>query len=159
MYKICIWNGIQCRTWSDCSFRSSLIWACTVCSDLSVLIWRIFTLYEMYFLYFLFKPSRVISRLKCFLKPTAIPILFGKEEVLNYDPRVSVFHDVLSESGQLVLKKSVVSRVCIYYKINVLRWIRTLSGDETVPFSLLPPTWIGVLIGNEFAPLLLNSFY
>ena len=75
----------------------------------------------MYFLYFLFKPSRVISRLKCFLKPTAIPILFGKEEVLNYDPRVSVFHDVLSESGQLVLKKSVVSRVCIYYKINVLR--------------------------------------
>ena len=26
-----LWNGKQCRSWSDCSFRSSLIWACTVC--------------------------------------------------------------------------------------------------------------------------------
>ena len=25
------WNGKQCRPWSDCSFRSSLIWVCTVC--------------------------------------------------------------------------------------------------------------------------------
>ena len=28
----CTWrNGKQCRPWSDCSFRSSLIWVCTVC--------------------------------------------------------------------------------------------------------------------------------
>ena len=26
----------QCRPWSDCSSRSSLIWVCTVCPDLSV---------------------------------------------------------------------------------------------------------------------------
>ena len=25
------WNGKQCRPWSDCSFRSNLIWVCTVC--------------------------------------------------------------------------------------------------------------------------------
>ena len=34
--KRCRWNGKQCSPWSDCSFRSSLIWVCTVCSDLSV---------------------------------------------------------------------------------------------------------------------------
>ena len=39
----CIWNGKQCRHWSDCSCRSSLNWVCTVCSDLSVAILRIFT--------------------------------------------------------------------------------------------------------------------
>ena len=26
------WNGKQCRPWSDCSFRSSLVWVCTVCT-------------------------------------------------------------------------------------------------------------------------------
>ena len=30
------WNSKQCRPRSDCSMRSSLIWVCTVCSDLSV---------------------------------------------------------------------------------------------------------------------------
>ena len=31
----------QCIPWSDCSFRSSLIWVCTVCSDLIVPIFII----------------------------------------------------------------------------------------------------------------------
>ena len=34
--KTCRGNGKQCRAWSDCSSRSSLIWVHTVCSDLSV---------------------------------------------------------------------------------------------------------------------------
>ena len=29
-------DGKQCRPWSDCSFRNSLIWVYTVCQDLSV---------------------------------------------------------------------------------------------------------------------------
>ena len=38
-----IWNSNNgmvkyCRPWSDCSFRCSLIWVCTVCSFLSVTI-------------------------------------------------------------------------------------------------------------------------
>ena len=32
--KRCRRNGKQCRPWSDCSSRSSLIWVCTVCPDL-----------------------------------------------------------------------------------------------------------------------------
>ena len=34
--KKCSRNCKQCRPWSDFSFRSSLIWVCTVCPDLSV---------------------------------------------------------------------------------------------------------------------------
>ena len=39
----CNWNSKQCRPWSDCSSRSSLIRACTVCPDLSVLKLRVIT--------------------------------------------------------------------------------------------------------------------
>ena len=34
--KRCRGNCKQCRPWSDCSCRSSLIWVCTVCQDMSV---------------------------------------------------------------------------------------------------------------------------
>ena len=34
--KRCKWNSKQWRPRSDCSSRSSLIWVCTVCPDLSV---------------------------------------------------------------------------------------------------------------------------
>ena len=34
--KRCRGNCKQCRPWSHCSSRSSLIWVCTVCPDLSV---------------------------------------------------------------------------------------------------------------------------
>ena len=37
--KRCNRNCQQCRPWSDCSSRSSLIWVCTVCPDLSV--WKL----------------------------------------------------------------------------------------------------------------------
>lgn len=56
------------------------------------------------------RPERVTSKLKCFLKPTLIPFLFGKEEVLNYDPRVSMFHDVITEFEQQLLKNKVLDR-------------------------------------------------
>ena len=41
--KRCRGNCIQCRPWSNCSYRSSLIWVCTVCPDLSVRKLRIIT--------------------------------------------------------------------------------------------------------------------
>ena len=43
MFKRCKQNDKQRRPWSDCSMRSSLIWVCTVCSDLSVPIFKIIT--------------------------------------------------------------------------------------------------------------------
>ena len=40
--KRCRWNGQQCRLWSHCSFRNSLIWVYIVCTDLSVRkLWNI----------------------------------------------------------------------------------------------------------------------
>ena len=44
--KWCRWNSKQCRPWSDCSSRSSLIWVCTVCLDISVWKLRIITLHH-----------------------------------------------------------------------------------------------------------------
>ena len=41
MFKRFRQNNKQSRPWSDCSLRSSLIWVCTVCSDLSVPILQV----------------------------------------------------------------------------------------------------------------------
>ena len=41
--KRCRGNCKQCRPWSDCSSRSSLIWVCIVCPNLSVRKFRIIT--------------------------------------------------------------------------------------------------------------------
>ena len=43
MSNIHLQNGKQCRSWSDFSFRSSLMWACTVGSYLSVPKLKTFT--------------------------------------------------------------------------------------------------------------------
>ena len=55
----------------------------------------------------------MLSKLKCFLKPTPIPILYGKEEVLNYDPRVAMFHDTISKKEQEFLKSQVIHKVSV----------------------------------------------
>ena len=39
----------KCRPWSDCSSRSSLIWVCTVCPDLSVCTLRTITVAVCHF--------------------------------------------------------------------------------------------------------------
>lgn len=53
------------------------------------------------------------SKLKCFLKPSKIPYLRGKEEVLNYDPRLSMFHDVISEGEMMDVKRLGEQKVVI----------------------------------------------
>ena len=45
--KRCRWNGKQCRPWSDCSSRSSLIWVYTVCQGFFVRKLRIITVIEL----------------------------------------------------------------------------------------------------------------
>ena len=44
-FERCRRNGKQCRPWSDCSSRSSLIWVCTVFPGLSVRKLRIIMVY------------------------------------------------------------------------------------------------------------------
>ena len=48
--KRCRGNCKHCRPWSDCSSRSSLIWVCTVCPDLSVWKLRIITVHALWVL-------------------------------------------------------------------------------------------------------------
>ena len=47
--KRCRRNGKQCRPWSDCCSRSSLIWVCTVCLGISVWKLRIITVCDPHF--------------------------------------------------------------------------------------------------------------
>ena len=56
----------------------------------------------------------VTSKLKCYLKPTLVPILHAKEEVLNYDPRVSMYYDVITEDEMMFLKGRVMDKVNNY---------------------------------------------
>ena len=45
----CRGNCKQCRPWSDCSSRSSLIWVCSVCPDLSV--WKLRNITVLSYIY------------------------------------------------------------------------------------------------------------
>ena len=64
------------------------------------------------------QPISYTSKLKCYLKPTLIPILYGKEEVFNYDPRVSMYHDVITEGEMMFLKGRVMDKVCKHVLTN-----------------------------------------
>ena len=57
------WDSKQCRPWPDCSFRSSSIWVCTVCTGLSVPTSRSFL---WVFLSWSF-PSKNLLFIKCYL--------------------------------------------------------------------------------------------
>ncbi|XP_033758130.1 prolyl 4-hydroxylase subunit alpha-3-like [Pecten maximus] len=45
-----------------------------------------------------------LSTLRCYLTKTTVPFIRGKEEVLNRNPRISLFHDVISKSDIEQLK-------------------------------------------------------
>ncbi|KAK3088374.1 hypothetical protein FSP39_018420 [Pinctada imbricata] len=49
--------------------------------------------------------SKKQSKLRCFNRDTRIPIYKSKEEVVNYFPRVSLFHDVIGEEHIQLLKQ------------------------------------------------------
>ncbi|KAL3876426.1 hypothetical protein ACJMK2_034275 [Sinanodonta woodiana] len=66
----------------------------------------------------------VTSRLKCYLRDTIIPFYKGKEEVLNFDPRLSIFHDVIHESERRETQTSAV---------NFLQRSRTVGEEAGDP--------------------------
>nr|XP_022325161.1 prolyl 4-hydroxylase subunit alpha-1-like isoform X1 [Crassostrea virginica] len=51
------------------------------------------------------KTKREESKLSCYLKETALPFYFAKEEVVHYEPRISVFYDVISDDDIRYLKR------------------------------------------------------
>lgn len=54
------------------------------------------------------QPAAVTSKLKCIYRQTFVPIYRAKEEILCFSPRISLFHDVISESEQNYLKNEAL---------------------------------------------------
>lgn len=55
------------------------------------------------------KSLQELAKLRCFLRETVIPYYKAKEEVVNYEPRIAIFHDVISPTS-LEHLKSVASK-------------------------------------------------
>lgn len=51
------------------------------------------------------------STLRCYLRETAVPFYMAKEEVIHYEPRLSVFHDVISDDDIRYLKREASKKV------------------------------------------------
>ncbi|KAK3088719.1 hypothetical protein FSP39_022991 [Pinctada imbricata] len=64
------------------------------------------------------------SKLKCFNRDTRIPIYKSKEEVVNYFPRISLFHDVIGEEH-----------------ISLLKEIGQMLVSNYVLFQIKPNSW------------------
>lgn len=45
------------------------------------------------------KSLQELAKLRCFLRETVIPYYKAKEEVVNYEPRIAIFHDVISPTN------------------------------------------------------------
>lgn len=45
------------------------------------------------------KSLQELAKLRCFLRETVIPYYKAKEEVVNYEPRIAIFHDVISPTS------------------------------------------------------------
>ncbi|XP_048728685.2 prolyl 4-hydroxylase subunit alpha-2-like isoform X1 [Ostrea edulis] len=55
------------------------------------------------------KTAIELSKLRCFWRKTIVPYYRGKEEVVNYEPRISLFHDVISPT-YIDLLKSIAQK-------------------------------------------------
>lgn len=53
-----------------------------------------------------------LAKLRCFLRDTVIPYYKAKEEVVNYEPRIAIFHDVISPTSIEHLKSIASKGVC-----------------------------------------------
>lgn len=53
-----------------------------------------------------------LAKLRCFLRDTVIPYYKAKEEVVNYEPRIAIFHDVISPTSIEHLKSVASKGVC-----------------------------------------------
>ncbi|KAL3876430.1 hypothetical protein ACJMK2_034279 [Sinanodonta woodiana] len=70
------------------------------------------------------RPVHVTSRLKCYLRATIIPFYRAKEEVLNFDPRLSLFHDVIHEAERKEVRESV------YNSLQRSRVVGSNNGEQ-----------------------------
>ncbi|KAL5009707.1 hypothetical protein ScPMuIL_012012 [Solemya velum] len=57
------------------------------------------------------RTPRQLAPLRCFSRETTIPYLRAKEEVLNYNPRIAMFHEVISHNETLVVREIAKARL------------------------------------------------
>ncbi|XP_061176200.1 prolyl 4-hydroxylase subunit alpha-1-like [Saccostrea echinata] len=91
------------------------------------------------------KTPRELSKLHCSYRRTLIPIYWSKEEILHQDPRISLFHDVISEREiDMVLKSSVNQLTRRYSKestsdkeedVLATSWLSELKTKAVVPLT------------------------
>lgn len=60
------------------------------------------------------KSTKAESKLKCFLRASDRPFYFIKEELFNKNPRISVFHDVITEDDLRQLSNCTSARRLVY---------------------------------------------
>lgn len=82
---------------------------CNYCRELPNNLVILSTLY--YFAIYSFQSTKAESKLKCFLRASDRPFYFIKEELFNKNPRISVFHDVITEDDLRQLSNCTSARV------------------------------------------------
>lgn len=60
------------------------------------------------------KSTKAESKLKCFLRASDLPFYFTKEEMFNKNPRIFVFHDVITEDDLRQLSNCTSARRLVY---------------------------------------------
>lgn len=60
------------------------------------------------------KSTKAESKLKCFLRASDLPFYFTKEEMYNKNPRIFVFHDVITEDDLRQLSNCTSARRLVY---------------------------------------------
>lgn len=107
------------------------------------------------------KPSEEISRLSCYLSNTKIPYYKAKAEEMNLDPRIIVFHDVISVAEMNFLKKEgskVFSRSGIQnkglptknddeFRVSFTGWV--LDGPDPDSISRKLSVRVGLISGLD----------
>ncbi|XP_062583608.1 prolyl 4-hydroxylase subunit alpha-1-like [Saccostrea cucullata] len=90
------------------------------------------------------KSPKELSKLNCNHRRTLIPIYWSKEEIFHHDPRISLFHDVISDREiDMVLKSSVFQLTRRYSKDS------TIDENEDV----LATSWLSELKTKAVVPL------
>ncbi|XP_045211382.2 prolyl 4-hydroxylase subunit alpha-2-like isoform X2 [Mercenaria mercenaria] len=73
------------------------------------------------------RKRKILSRLRCIHRKTSVPIYRVKEEILNYDPRVSLFHQLRTSS--IVGDGPRQSLKEFNYRVSQTAWLPDHSSD------------------------------
>ena len=73
-----------------------------------------------------FQSNTELATLFCYWRRSAIPYLMVKEEVVNNDPRIVLFHDVISDDEIYFLKNTSSTKVRSEFKVACTSGLKCL---------------------------------